>query len=476
MISRFGDTTFALAVSKQGIVSLAQLGRTLRAALVGGAAVVLAPAGWAGASVYNPETFTLDNGMQVIVVTNRSAPVVSHMVWYRVGAADEPPGKSGIAHFLEHLMYMGTEAVPDGEFSRLVARNGGQENAFTSWDYTGYFQNVAVDRLALVMELEADRMVNLTLTDDKVLTERDVIMEERRQRIDDNPSARLNEQIAAALYQNHPYGTPIIGWPQEMAALTRDDAIDFYRTWYAPNNAALVVSGDIDAAELRPLAERFYGVIPARPVPERVRPQEPEFATERRVILRDPEVQQTSWRRFYRAPSYASADGDQAYALQVLSEILGGGSTGRLYRALVVDQQLAVGAGTGYSANDLDQTSFAAFIAPVPDADMATVEAAYEAEITRLLRDGATDDEVRDAKRSLVTQAVYARDSVTGPARSLGASTATGRTVDEVESWPDRIAAVTADDVMAAARAVLDRNHSVTGLLLPDRPSAELNQ
>ena len=428
------------------------------------------------AAVYEPETFTLDNGMQVVVVTNRSAPMVTHMVWYKVGAADEPPGVSGIAHFLEHLMFKGTSNVPEGEFNRRIARNGGQDNAFTSWDFTGYFQNIAADRLAMVMELEADRMVNLVLTEQQVATERDVIIEERRQRIDNNPGARLGEQMMAALYQNHPYGIPIIGWEHEMAALSLEDALDFYRDWYAPNNAVLVVSGDIDAEELRPLAERFYGVIPARPVPERARPQEPEFVSERRVLLRHPAVQQQSWSRYYRAPSYRTADGNDVYALQVLSEILGGGTTGRLYRSLVIDQQIAVSAGSGYSGNDFDRTRFVAFVSPAADVEMRLIDAAYDAVVGELLTDGVTEEEVADAVSRLVTGAIYARDSVSGPARALGASLTAGRSIAEVESWPDRIAEVTAEDVLRVARRVLDRDRSVTGYLLREEPTTELTQ
>ncbi len=430
----------------------------------------------AKAAVYEPETFTLDNGMQVVVVTNRSAPVVTHMVWYKVGAADEPPGQSGIAHFLEHLLFKGTDNVPEGEFNRLIARNGGQDNAFTSWDFTGYFQNIAADRLPMVMELEADRMVNLTLTEEQVLTERDVIIEERRQRIGNNPNSRLGEQMMAALFQNHPYGIPIIGWEHEMAALSLEDALAFYRTWYAPNNAILVVSGDIDAAELRPLAERYYGVIPAQPVPERVRPTEPDYAAERRVVLRHPNVQQPSWSRYYRAPSYRTAEGNTVYALQVLSEVLGGGTTGRLYRSLVVDQQIAVAAGTGYSGNDFDRTRFVAYISPAPDTEMEALDAAFEEVVGALLADGVTEQEVADAKARLITGAIYARDSVSGPARALGSSLTAGRSIVEVESWPDRIAEVTAADVLQVARSVLDRDNSVTGYLLRDEPSRELTQ
>lgn len=436
--------------------------------LLVGLLAALAPSR-APAAVFAPETFTLDNGMAVVVVTNRTAPVVTHMVWYRVGAADEPPGLSGLAHYLEHLMFLGTETREDGEFSRIVSRNGGRENAFTSWDFTAYFQSVAADRLELVMALEADRMTHLAVDDARALVERDVIIEERRQRVDNNPAGRLHEQMYAALFQNHPYGRPIIGWAHEMAELTLADAMAFYDTWYAPNNAVLVVSGDIDAATLRPLAEAHYGTIPARAVPDRHRPQEPDTAAERRVSLSDPRVRIPDWRRYYPADSYGALadDGADPYALQVLNEVFGAGSTSRLYRALVVDQQIAVGAGSGYSPSNVDDSVFGLYVTPRGDAAIDRIEAAIDAEIAALLRDGVAEDELAAARERLAIEAIYARDSVMGPARAVGRAMAIGFPLDELEQWPERIRAVTADQVVAAARRVLQRERSVTGVLMP---------
>jgi zinc protease len=435
---------------------------------------LMASAGPGAARVFDPETFTLDNGMQVVVITNRNAPVVTHMVWYKVGAADEPPGRSGVAHFLEHLMFLGTGDVPEGEFSNIVARSGGQENAFTAWDYTAYFQSIAVDRLPLVMELEADRMTNLAVSAERALVERNVIIEERRQRVDDDPSARLNEQMFAALFLNNPYGRPIIGWEHEIAGLTLDDALAFYRDWYAPNNATLVVSGDIDAETLRPLAERTYGRIPARAVPDRNRLVEPAHAVERRVVLRDESVVLPSWRRFYLAPSFGEpgANPGDVYALQVLNEILGAGSTSRLYKALVVDQGLAVGAGSSFSPSDLNQTAFAIFITPRADADLVAVEAAVDAEIARLLDGDLPEEELAAARERLAIEAIYARDSLFGPARTVGQALTIGRALEDVESWPERIRAVGVADVLAAARTVFDPTRAVTGMLVPTGEAA----
>ncbi|WP_448207551.1 M16 family metallopeptidase [Azospirillum sp. sgz302134] len=417
--------------------------------------------------VFFPETFTLSNGMQVVVVTNRRVPVVTHMVWYKVGAADEPRGVSGIAHFLEHLMFKGTEQIPPGAFSRIVAKNGGRDNAFTSWDYTAYYQNVARDRLELVMKMEADRMSNLRLTDEVVYPERDVIIEERRQRIENEPADRIGEQINATLYVHHPYGTPVIGWPQEMSTLTREEAESFYKTWYTPNNAILVVSGDVTAEELKPLAEKYYGAIAARPIPERSRVQEPPIGAARRVILRDEEVRQPSIRRNWLAPSYRTDTAGYAYPLQVLSEVMSGGPTSRLYRSLVVDQRVATSAWLGYSPSSWDLTTLGAGAIPAAGVPMDKLEAALEAEIRTLLEKGVTEEEVATAKKRMLAEAAYARDSLTGPAQSLGSALATGQTIDDVENWPVRIDAVTADQVNAAARAVLGKTNHVTGLLLP---------
>ncbi|MBT6136322.1 MAG: insulinase family protein [Rhodospirillaceae bacterium] len=418
------------------------------------------------AKVFEPETFTLANGMQVVLVTDTRAPVVNHMVWYRVGSADEPTGKSGIAHFLEHLMFKGTKTLKPGEFSKIVARNGGQENAFTSQDYTGYYQTVARDRLEVVMRIEADRMANLQIIEREVIAERDVVLEERRSRVDNRASARLAEQVDAITYFAYPYRVPIIGWPDEVSRLTRDDALDFYRTWYAPNNAVLVVAGDISADALRPLAEKYYGAIPARAVPKRPRPAEPPHLTARRISLADPQVGQPSLGRRYLAPGYVHGETRHAYPLQVLSEILGGGTTSRLYRKLVVEDRIAISAGAWYGADGIGPQLFGFYLTPSQERSMAEGEAALDAEIVKILADGVTADEVARAKKRMLAEAVFVRDSVTAPARILGQAIVNGRTIADVEAWPDRVAEVTVAEVNDAARAVLILEHSVTSQLL----------
>jgi zinc protease len=427
----------------------------------------------AQAKVFSPETFTLKNGMQVVVVSNHRAPVVTHMVWYKVGSADEQSGYSGIAHFLEHLMFKGTKTRKPGEFSQLVARYGGQENAFTSYDYTAYHQTIAREHLEKVMEMEADRMTNLTLTDEIIEPERQVVREERRSRTDNNPSAILGEHVSEALYRNYPYRRPIIGYDHEIVAMTRANIIDFYKRWYAPNNAILVVAGDITAKELKPLAEKYYGVIPAAPEIERLRPAEPPQEAARIVAMKHTQVRQPSWRRSYIAPSYMYGETQHAYALQVLTEILGGGGTSRLYRALVIDGKKAVAAGSYYSEDTRGPGQFMVYASPRPGVGLPELEQAVDAEVDRIIKDGVSDDEIARAKKRLRASAVFARDSFSTGARALGAALAVGQTVDDVEAWPDRIAAVTAEQIKVAAKVVLIKKHSVTAFLLEDKENRE---
>jgi zinc protease len=435
--------------------------------LVAPFALALTIATPAVAQVFNPETITLPNGLLVVAIPNHRAPIVTQMVWYRVGAADEVPGKSGIAHFLEHLMFKGTKAVPAGEFSKIIANNGGRDNAFTSYDYTAYFQNIARDRLELVMKLEADRMANLQLTDAQVLPERDVILEERRSRTDNVPSARLREQMQAALYLNSPYHRPVIGWEHEMRGLTTKDAIEWHKRYYAPNNAILIVAGDITMKELKPLAEKYYGPIPRRATPPRVRTEEPPPQAARRVELKDERVRQTTWSRLYLAPSYADGETQYADALQVLSEVFGGGVSSRLHTALVLERPLATSAGSFYDPDALGLTHFGISAALRPDAKLEDLEPAIEAEIHRIVEQGVTADEVDRAKTRLRAAVVYARDSLQTGARAIGEAITTGTGIEQVESWPSRIAAVTPEQVTAAARLIFREDRSVTGVLLP---------
>lgn len=428
----------------------------------------LAMAPRAEADVFGAESFMLDNGMQVVVIPNHRVPIVSHMVWYKVGSADEEPGKAGIAHFLEHLMFKGTPTYPAGEITDLVARNGGQQNAFTSYDYTAYYQNVAVDRLPLMMELEADRMRNLILSEEDVRVERDVVLEERRMRVDSRPASIMAERLDTALWVTNRYGTPIIGWEEEIQALNRDDAFDFYRRWYAPKSAILVVAGDITLKELKPLAEATYGKIePVDSVTSRERSTFLPQAADVRVTMKDARVRQPQWSRTYIAPSVNIGELEDTYALQVLGQILGGGSTSRLYQALVVDQALAASAGAYYLDQMVSYGRFILSLSPSPGVDVVDLEQALEAEIATLVRDGLTADEVERAKTRLRAEVIYAKDSPTSAAQTVGSLLSVGMTLEEIEEWPDRVADVTLEQVNAAARALFNDAPSGTGVLLP---------
>ncbi|MEL6280460.1 MAG: pitrilysin family protein [Pseudomonadota bacterium] len=409
-------------------------------------------------------TFELSNGMQGVVIEDHRAPVVTHMVWYKVGAADEPPGQSGIAHFLEHLMFKGTDEIPPGEFSKIIAANGGQDNAFTSLDYTGYFQRIAADRLELVMKMEADRMVDLVLDEESVRTERDVVIEERNSRTDNNPQGRFSEQFNAAVYLNHPYGVPVIGWRHEIEELDRQDALDFYKLHYAPDQATLIVAGDVTPDAVQALAEKYYGPLnPSGFVPFQ-RPVEPPQIAARRVYMSDEKVRQPYFTRAYLVESYVTAEPGEGEAFAVLAEIFGGGFTSRLSRELVQDQKTALGAGAYYRGLARDKTTFNFYGIPVEGVSLDELEAAADAVLAKLAEEGPTEEELERVKMSMISDEVFQQDSQSSMARMYGAALTIGLTVEDVKAWPDRIRAVTAEDVKAAA-ASLSIERSVTGQL-----------
>ncbi|MCB1479356.1 MAG: insulinase family protein [Rhodobiaceae bacterium] len=434
--------------------------------------VALGLPGSARAFVKDVANFTLKNGMQVVVIPDHRAPVVTHMVWYKVGAADEPVGQAGIAHFLEHLMFKGTPANPNGAFSKYVASVGGQENAFTSSDYTAYFQRVAKEHLADMMRLEADRMENLVLTKDVVDPERDVIMEERRSRTDNNPSAQLSEALEATLWFEHPYGRPVIGWMNEMEKLSLEDAISYYDRYYTPNNAILIVAGDVNADEVKQLAEETYGKLERRAEPPpRLRPEEPVHRTHRMVRLESPLVTQPSLTRSYVVPSYTTADrkglAGEAEALDLFAELLAGGSTSALYQKLVVEEKVAVSIGGYYRGTALDDGELVFFATPAPETTLEQLEAAIDREMAAFLKSEITEETLARVKRSVIATSVYAQDSQQTLARVFGTALTTGRSVEDVLGWTDRIRAVTADQILSVGLKYLDKNQSATGYLLP---------
>ena len=415
----------------------------------------------------------LANGLELVVIPDHRAPVVTHMVWYRNGSADDPTGKSGIAHFLEHLMFKGTATHPQGAFSDAVAELGGQENAFTSNDYTAYFQRVSKEHLPTLMAFESDRMTNLVLSDEVVLPERDVVLEERLMRTDTDPGAQLQEAMQASLYAHHPYGTPIIGWDHEIRGLDRTDALDYYNRFYTPENAILVVAGDVGFDEVEAAARDTYGKIPARgAAPVRKRPQEPPLRAHRLLTLADDKVEQPNVQRIYLVPSYKSGDPAEAAALEVLAHHLGGGSTSVLYKSLVLEAATAVSAGAYYMGTALDDTRFYIWAVPSPEVTLEQLDGAIERVIDAVARDGISAEDLERAKTRLIADSVYAQDSQASLARWYGASLAIGLTVDDVTRWPTDIEAVTADAVRDAARTRLVRRNAVTGFLLHEETAA----
>lgn len=415
-------------------------------------------------------SFELANGLDVVVIPDHRAPVVTHMIWYQVGSADEPEGKTGIAHFLEHLMFKGTSTYPEGEFSRVVGEIGGEENAFTTADYTAYYQRVAKEKLELVMGYEADRMANLMLTDENVIPERKVILEERAMRVEAEPGAQLGNAVDSVLYLRHPYGVPVIGWREDMEKLSKEDAIAFYDRFYTPNNAVLVVAGDVTADEVRGLAEKTYGAVPRRAEPPaRDRLDARILDIPREVSHADPKVMQESVRISWLAPSYRLAEGDQGHALDLLAETLGGGMTSILFRDLVIDQKLATSVGAYYNSSAWDMGSFTVYAAPRDGVTLEAMRAALMTSLDNAIRNRLTEEEIGRAKARLEADTIYAQDSQVALARIFGTELITGGTVEDVQSWPAHIRAVPIAAVREAA-AFLAPERSVTGYLRKASP------
>jgi zinc protease len=417
--------------------------------------------------IFGAESFTLSNGLRVVVIPNHRAPVVTHMVWYKVGGADEMFGRTGLAHFLEHLMFKGSEHVPPGELSKRVRAMGGEDNAFTTQDYTAFFQNIAASRLKDVMEMESDRMKSILVPPDHFASEKQVVLEERRQNTETDPRAFFAEQMRYSLFPGHPYAAPVIGWKQDIERLSRDDALAFHQKWYAPNNAILIVGGDITAAQLKPLAEATYGAIPAREVPKSTLPEVSPFPGEPRLVLRDARIEQPAIMRFYRVPGIVK-NKSAGLALQVLTEIMSGNPSARLYKSLVVEQKLATGVDLGYQDQVRDDGILSAGLIPAEGVALETLEAAFDAEVKKIADGGVSPEELAAAKIRMKDSAAFARDSLSGPARLIGQALATGSTLDDVEYWPYDIDAVTPAQVRDAAMRYLRNNQSrVTGFMLP---------
>tara|TARA_B110000977_G_scaffold83468_1_gene111488 strand:+ start:22 stop:1350 length:1329 start_codon:yes stop_codon:yes gene_type:complete len=419
-------------------------------------------------------TYSLDNGMDVVVIEDHRAPVVVHMVWYKVGSADEPVGASGVAHFLEHLLFKATDVLESGEFSATVAANGGSDNAFTSYDYTAYFQRIAADRLELMMQMESNRMNNLRITEADIETERNVVLEERNQRTENSAGALAREQFVAAQYQNHRYGVPIIGWKHEMEQLSLQDAFDFYDLYYSPNNAILVVAGDVAPDEVKALAEQYYGVIPSEPnLPERIRPQEPPQRAERRITYTDPRVSQPYLTRSYIAPERDAGAQKEAAALVYLADLLGGSPfSSALGQALQFETQTAVYAGASYNGASLDDSTFAVSVAPSEGVSLSDAEAAMDAAIAAFLAAPIDQDQMESLRTQLRASEVFAKDNVQGIANRYGRALTQGLTIQDVQDWPQILQDVTEADIKAVAAKVLDRNQAVTGWVVANPEEA----
>ena len=419
-----------------------------------------------------PDTFTLDNGMEVVVLPDHRAPVVTHMVWYKVGAVDEAEGKSGLAHLFEHVMFKETENLGPEEFTTIVQRNGGQLNAFTSWDYTAYFERVAKPQLKKMMELEAERMRNLKINDDPdgpFISERDVVKEERRQRIENNPGAILQEQVLSELWKGHPYEITVIGKMDEVAKLSPEDGMAFYKKDYSPENAILVVAGDVTTDEVRTLARETYGKIASTGTVDGTRKWQsvPVLAKNDLIVHSDPKVRQPRWSRYYSGVSQ-TRDRQEALALDVGLQVLGGGMTSRLYQALVEDRQVAIDVNT-YAWTDLHDEGPAVISAsPVDGVSLDELDTEVMAEVRKVLAEGFADAEVERSRNSLAAAAIYGRDSQSTMANVFGSTLALGGTVDDILNYPDDVRAITTDEAIEAVRKVFaEDRHYIEAELVP---------
>ena len=415
-----------------------------------------------------PKTFqfALQNGMQVLVIPDHRAPVVTQMLWFRAGAGDDPPGISGLAHFFEHMMFRGTKQVPGDGFAQAIARNGGEDNAFTTHDYTAFYEQIAKDRLGLAMQLEADRLANLDLSDKSVTTERDVVLEERRMRVDNEPQALMNEQMEAALHLSHPYGRPVIGWPDEVRHIDRASASEFYKHHYAPNNAVLVIAGDVTPAEIRTMAQAEYGKVAARPLQPRAEFSEPPRRAETRMTIVRADAKVPIFSRIYRVPSYAQGTPGQAEALEAYAAVLGGDQTAALYRILVQQKKLATDAGANYDGFDRDSGEFSVYAVPRPGVSLGALEHAVDGVMAGFTAAAPKPVDLARAKTQLIATVTYRRDSQYALASAYGQALMIGLTVDDVMAWPSRIRAVDGSAVRHAA-ASLDRKDAVSAYLVP---------
>lgn len=420
-----------------------------------------------GAETLDVEAFSLENGLQVIVVPQRRVPVVTHLLAYKVGAADEPPSLSGMAHFFEHLMFKATKNHTAGELDAAVQAVGGNQNAFTSHDATVYYQKIPPEALPQMMAFEADRMRNLILDDATIETERQVVLEERLMRTDNRPGGILGEAFSAALYVNHPYGRPVIGWRHEIEALTREQLTDFYNRYYAPNNAILVVAGDVDAETVRKLAEETYGQVEAGPeLPPRKWAQEPPVKTERTITLADDRVSVPSFQQAWLVPASYSDERRMNDALGILGEILGGSARSRLYRKLVVEDRVAASV-SAYVSGSKDYAEFVVGADPINADALEKVEAAIREELQRVINEGVTEEELATAKKVYSSAIIFARENQMSRAAQYASQLIEGAGIDELDDTRERLEAVTLADIQEAVKRYIILDKSTKAYLRP---------
>ncbi len=415
----------------------------------------------------NIKTDTLPNGLEIVVITDKRAPVITHMVWYKAGATDDPDGKSGIAHYFEHLMFKGTNTLASGEFSEKIAMMGGSENAFTSHDYTAYFQRISSDRLGEVMKLEADRMTNLVFVEAEALSEQDVVLEERASRTDSSPLALLGEKLRHVLHKPSPYARPIIGWRHEIEKLNVEDAKDFYKRFYAPDNAILVVAGDADMPEVKKLAARYYGAIPPANKPKNQLIKADNLSAPETIYMQDVRTRQPVMQRIYRLPVWNRDNAKSFAALELLIEILSSGTTGRLYQSLIVNEKIAVGVGGWADTMRRAHGEAVVYISPSDTTHIDSNIALLDEEIKKLKTEQVTLQELERAKTKTLADTLYAQDSQFAQARIYGSLMSIGLTIEDVGRWTQDIEAVSAADILKAANLYLDASQSITGLLTP---------
>lgn len=425
------------------------------------------------AGLFDAKTFTLKNGLKVYVIENHRSPLVTQVVAYKIGGADDPLGKSGLAHYLEHMMFKGPEGSSSYTMMPFVSNVGGTSNAQTGSDTTMYMETVGKKHLEEIMKKEADRMKNLDVLPDQAIPELKVITEERKMRIDNDPMGQFYVDLAAAFYRHHPYKNPVIGWEQEILGYTPEDVKGEHMKWYAPNNALLVLSGDITLDEAQKLAEKYYGPIPAKNFPERKRVVEPPLTAQIRVESRNKNVDQPYVAFMYKAPNYRPHTERKVFALDVLQQMLGGSMTSYLYHRLVEDQKVASSVLVDYNDDSLDPGAFIIFAQVSPTATVQQLESALQVAIQQLIQKGVTSEQVEKTKKQLRAQMVYVRDSLMSGATNLADSLAVGIPLEVLETLPDRISLVTADDVNQVIKSVLDTPYYVIGHLVPDSPKPE---